>query len=346
MNDKNAPRNRLKNWKVAVLLVLLIGFGVGIMSMRYEESPQNIISGRDYAGPDFPVDKGASRPAEVGILPMPSPAPMPPLRQPSPAIGRPSKIKAEAGKLMPFQQLISQDRMVVSTVSIGLNVTNVTSTVLELRRIAEGLGGFVTESYIEPLPRWKFVERGLLAEPTSRASVTMRIPSDQLDRAISQISSLGKLISFSTTSRDVSEQFVDLNARLKNLQAVLEQYKEIMKGAKTTTDIIAIQQRIDIVQVQVEVTTAQLKRLQTQSSFTAVTVILIEPEVVIEKPKKEEPTLLDRLLLQPLAVALTIAEITVRGLLILIVGLSPLYPIMGFGYIAYRKYSQRQKRDN
>ena len=333
MTAKMASRIRLKNWKVGIVLLLLIGFGAGMASIWYEEIPQN--TSRDFL-PEPSFGPGISKPA-VGILP--SPAPMP--QQPAPS--HPAKVDIGSGKMVAFQQPISQDRMVVSTASIGINVTSVTRAVGELRRIADGFGGFVTDSFIEPLPRGKYVERGVLAQPSSRASVTMRVPSDQLDRAVSQISSLGELISFSTTSRDVTEQFVDLNARLKNLQAVLEQYKEIMKSAKTTTDIITIQQRIDAVQEQIEVITAQLKRLQTQTSLATITVSLIEPEIVVGKAK-EEPALLERLLLQPLSIALTVAEVTVRGLLMLVVGLSPLYPIAGVGYIAYRKYSHRTQK--
>lgn len=350
--------NLLRNRKVAVVLVLLLAFGTGLSSMPYENPTASSI-------PDFgpSIREGLQSPP-VGIAPQtPAPAPMPaPVPAPQVITRKvpgavikevPKEVVREVirevpkgfGNAISLQQPFQQDRMVISTASIGLNVSSVAQTVAELRRVAEASGGFVTDSFMEPIPRGRFVAEGVLVKPSSKASVTIRIPSDQLERTISQITSLGELMSYSTNSRDVTEQYVDLNARLKNQQAVLEQYKEILKSARLTSDILSVQQRIDYVQEQVEVLTAQIKRLQNQATYATIVISLIEPQIV-EKPKEEEQNLLDRLLVQPLMIALSLAEIEVRGLLILIVGLLPLYPIMGAGYIAYRKYSSRAKRDN
>ncbi len=368
--------NLLRNRKVAVVLVLLLAFGTGLSSMLFENPTSSSI-------PDFgsSIREGLQSPP-VGIAPQtPAPPPIPEVPGPVPApapFPQPQVVVKEvikevpkevikevpkgiirevpagvprspqrdaANAILPLQQQSPPDRMVISTASIGLNVSSVSQAVADLRRIVESLGGFVTDSFVEPIPRGRFVENGILLAPTSRASVTMRIPSDQLDRALTQILALGERISYNTNSRDVTEQHVDIAARLKNQQTVLAQYKEILSRANTVTEILNVQQRIDYVQEQIEVLTAQVKRLENQASFATITVGLVEPQVV-EKPKKEEQNLLDRLLIQPLAIALSLAEIEVRGLLILIVGLLPLYPIMGAGYIAYRKYSSRAKKDN
>ena len=236
--------------------------------------------------------------------------------------------------------------MVISTASIGLNVSSVSQAVTDLRRIAESAGGFVTDSFIEPIPRGRVVEGGVLAKAISRASLTMKVPSDQLDRTLAQTTSLGEIVSYSTNSRDVTDQFTDLTARLKNAQTVLEQYKEILKTARTTQDILSVQQRIDTVQEQIEVLTGQRNKIQNQVTYATIAIGLIEPQI-IERPKvvEEDQGVLNRLLIQPFMVALAVAEILMRGLLILIVGLLPLYPIVGVGYIAYRKYSGKAKKN-
>jgi len=324
----------LRNKKVAAIVLLLLAFGVGLSSTRLGP-----LASVDVASEPGYVDNPKSGPS-VGSIARPegapaiAPAPMPPgiIRD----VGYVDKV------LAPLQQSLVEDRMVISTASIGLNVTSVGQATVEIRRIANSLGGFVTDSYVEPLPRGRVAERGILLEPSSRASFTLRIPADQLDRAISQLAALGELISFSTNSRDVTEQYVDASARLKNFDSVLAQYKEILKTARTAQDILAVQQRIDQVQEQIEVLTAQLKRLDSQVSMATITVSLIEPQIV-EKPKNEEPSLLDRLLLEPLLVALSVAEILARGLLILIVGLLPVYPLVGVAYIVYRRFSRQKK---
>jgi len=353
----------LKSKKVAVVILLLLAFGTGLASMNY--STENY-GGAQFVSPDFgqeagiqPISPLLPQPQLPDVAPMPAPAPPPApgavrevirevpkevIREVQSAVAKGAPLAV--GPLIPLQQPIADDRMVISTASVGLNVTSVAQAVTDLRRIAESMGGFVTDSFIEPIPKGRVVEGGMLAKSISRASLTMKVPSEQLDKTLSQITSLGELVSYNTNSRDVTDQYTDLNARLKNAQTVLEQYKEILRTARTTQDILAVQQRIDTVQEQIETLTGQINRIQNQVTYATIAVGLIEPQV-IEKPKiEEEQDVLSRLFVQPLMVALTVAEILIRGLLILIVGLLPLYPIVGVGYLAYRRYSSRQKRDN
>jgi hypothetical protein len=316
-------RSRLKNRKAAIAVILLLILGTGLVSLLYE-APSDIVTGREAAVPP----PGGLR----GIPPAESPAPG---RQPEAVAEQP---------IAPLQQTPA-DRMVVTTASVKINVTSVNEGVANLRRIVESMDGFVTDSSIEPIPKGRFVGGGILIQPSVRATLTIRVPSNQLDRVISQISSLGELLSLSTNSRDVTEQYSDTNARLKNAQAALEQYKEIMKTAKTTADVLQTQQRIDAVQEQIEVLTAQIKRLQNQVSLATITVSLVEPQIV-EKSEDEDGTLLDRLLLEPLLIALSFAEIVFRGVIILVVGLFPVYTIGGVGYFTYKRLWKKPKRDN
>lgn len=314
----------LKNRKAVLVVILLLILGTGLVSLLYQMPSDNV------------TEREAALPP-IGGLPG-----IPPARSPAP--GRQAEEVAEK-LIAPLQQLTPADRMVVTTASVKINVTSVNQAVADIRRIAESMDGFVTDSSIEPIPKGRFVGGGVLIQPSVRATLTIRVPSNQLDRVISQISSLGELLSLSTNSRDVTEQYSDTNARLKNAQAALEQYKEIMKTAKTTADVLQTQQRIDAVQEQVEVLTAQIKRLQNQVSLATITVSLVEPQIV-EKPKDEGGTLLDRLLLEPLLIALSFAEIVFRGVIILVVGLFPVYTIGGVGYFTYKRLWKKPKRDN
>ena len=256
----------LKSKKVAVVILLLLAFGTGLASMNYGTLND---SGARFVSRDFGQEAGIAQPISP-LLPqpqLPDVAPMPAPAFPAPGVVSREVIKEvpkavvrevprevvkgaalAAGPLIPLQQPLSNDRMVISTASVGLNVSSVAQAVTDLRRIAESMGGLVTDSFIEPIPKGRVVEGGMLAKSISRASLTMKVPSERLDKTLSQITSIGELVSYNTNSRDVTDQYTDLNARLKNAQTVLEQYKEILRTARTTQDILAVQQRIDTVQ--------------------------------------------------------------------------------------------------
>jgi len=240
------------------------------------------------------------------------------------------------------------DRLVIFTASMDVNVTSVRGAIQDLQSIAYALGGYVSDSYVNPIPAGSMTDKGILARQAFDASVTLRIPSASFNDALNRIATLGDVISMTTSSRDVTDQYVDLQARIKNLENVLEQYKNILKNASKTSDILDIQFRIDNIQEQIERLKAQVAQTEKQASFALITVHLTEPFVIKtdEKPiDKPERDTLEKAVTDVVNMATSIAQAEARGLLVLTVGLLPIYPIFAVGYFMYRKFVKKAHRE-
>lgn len=240
------------------------------------------------------------------------------------------------------------DRLVIFTANMDMNVTNVRGAIQDLQGTAYSLGGYVSDSYINPIPAGSWTEKGVLAKQAFDASVTLRIPSANFNDALNRISSLGDVISMTTSSKDVTDQYVDLQARTKNLENVLEQYRSILKNATKTNDILDVQSRIDNIQEQIERLKAQLAQTEKQTSFALITIHLVEPfvvksaEKVIDDPEKDT---LERAFTDVVNMATSIAQAEARGLMTLTVGLLPVYPILAVGYVVYRKFVAKKNKE-
>ncbi len=158
-------------------------------------------------------------------------------------------------------QLTQYQQQIVKTGEITLQVSKVADASSQVRTLAATLGGYVGGS-----------QAGTLEQS---ATLTLRIPAARFDDAISRLHEIGdKVLSESTREEDVTAAVVDLDARLKNLQASEVQYRTLMAKAAKIDDILAVQSRLDDVQGQIEELSAQLKQLTDQAALSTLTVTL------------------------------------------------------------------------
>ncbi len=264
-------------------------------------------------------------------------------------LSKPSGVESEfreTGGAVPQQRSVDSgfepvgaiDRQVIITASLGLNVSSVTRSVEELRAIAVGLGGYVSDAQLEPIRRSENPRGIVTIRPYGWATVTLRIPADRFHEAVLTVKNIGVMTAYRMSSKDVTKEYVDLNARLKNLQGVLEQYRLILLKAQKIEDILQVQNRIDNVQGQIEALTSNLRYLQSQVAHATITVILTEPYSTVEPPK---PSLFDQFFAEPLSLAYMLLRAEVAGLILITVGALPLSPFALAGYLLHRRASRR-----
>jgi hypothetical protein len=154
------------------------------------------------------------------------------------------------------------DRMIIKTGEITVEVPNVAAAVGRVRALALELGGYVGDS-----------QSGTIGES---ATLTLRIPADQFEEALARVRALdGDVLSEATREQDVTSVVVDLEARLKNLQASEVQYRALLTQAVKIEDILAVQTRLDDVRGQIEQLQAQDKELTGLSDLATLTVSLV-----------------------------------------------------------------------
>lgn len=154
------------------------------------------------------------------------------------------------------------DRKIVRTGEISVEVSNVAAAVGRVRALALEFGGYVGSS-----------ESGSQGQS---ATLTLRIPADRFEDALAGIHKLdGDVLNEATREEDVTTAVVDLEARLKNLQASEVQYRALLTQAVKIEDILSVQTRLDDVRGQIEQLQAQDKELTGLADLATLTVTLV-----------------------------------------------------------------------
>jgi Domain of unknown function (DUF4349) len=223
----------------------------------------------------------------------------------------------------------SADRQIVKTGDVTLEVANVANALAEVRTLAVELGGYVGGS-----------QAGTLSDA---ATLTLRIPANRFDDALARLHALkGKVVAESTQEQDVTSAVVDLDARIKNLQASEASYRALLAKAQKIEDILAVQSHLDDVQGQIEQLSAQLKQLSNQADLATLTVTL-QPQA---EPIQAASTGWDpgTTLQQAVGALLQVGQAVVTGAIWLgIVGF-PLLVVLGVGSIVVARLIPQARR--
>jgi hypothetical protein len=184
-----------------------------------------------------------------------------------PATGAPMRAPQSATSAVDAAAMSVTATKVVKTGTIDLRVAgrDVSATVDRLLGITSGAHGYVESSST-------FSEAGVPA-----ANVTIRIPVTSFDPVVASVSRLGHVQSLTTSAQDVTGRVVDLSARIHALQQTRSTYLTILSHATTIGATLAVQQRVDDAQQQIEVLQGELKTLQNQAAYSTLTVAISAP---------------------------------------------------------------------
>jgi hypothetical protein len=167
-------------------------------------------------------------------------------------------------------------------------------TVDRIKAATAALGGYVMSSNvgsqsggpIEPMPLDMGVsspeDEDLRSSSTALsdpyATLVVRVPEQEFETAIKRFSRLGDVQTVSTSSEGVTSQFVDLQARLRHFRAVERRLVGFLQETTTVNQMLAVQDRIDEVQLTIEGLTAQLKSMREQTTYGTLSVYVSEKD--------------------------------------------------------------------
>lgn len=120
-------------------------------------------------------------------------------------------------------------------------------------------------------------------EGLTYASITLRVPSQNFDEVMSQVSELGDVTSSEVSTKDVSSEYVDLESRLKHLEAEEAFYLTLMGQAQTIEEMITIREHLSSIQLEKEQIQGRKNFLDQQISYSTVTLTVEEVS-----PEEEE----------------------------------------------------------
>lgn len=168
------------------------------------------------------------------------------------------------------------ERKLIRNAEIILESGNPSESQRRVASIAEAHGGFVVTSE----SKQQNAEGQLRPEMT--VTITIRVPAQQFDAAISEIRGTGSRVAQDKiTTQDVTEEYIDLEARMRAKQALEAQFIEIMKQAKTVSEALEVQQQLSEVRSEIERLEGRRRFLENQSSLSTISVTIQPPSQIV-----------------------------------------------------------------
>ncbi|MHB1017616.1 MAG: DUF4349 domain-containing protein [Coriobacteriia bacterium] len=178
------------------------------------------------------------------------------------------------------------DRMVIRNKTLRLEVESTSDAIERIRALVKTHGGTIQDLQVatdtdEWLYRYDEYGSATVDGAALRGWVTVRVPATSFEAFVDETMDLGEVRFQAEDSEDVTQQHVDLTARLANLRAEEERLRTFFDAAKDVKDMLAIETELNRVRQEVESLDAQVKFLERQAAMATVTIELTEPQAVV-----------------------------------------------------------------
>ncbi|MCF7624923.1 DUF4349 domain-containing protein [Peribacillus castrilensis] len=225
-----------------------------------------------------------------------------------------NKVQEEAAE----KEGMTDERKVIHQAQLELKVKNLEKAQMKIENKVAEYGGYVVESNV-------YREDEELVEGT----ITVRVPEAHFqDFLTDSEGEASEVVGRNVTGQDVTEQYVDLKARLKSKRAVEERLLAFMKDAEKTEDLLKISADLAVVQEEIEQLTGQIKYLENQTSYSTVTITLSQDRIVVPGIDNKELNTWERTKKQ-LATSANLLLKAGSGIIVFIIGNLPILIILG-----------------
>lgn len=179
----------------------------------------------------------------------------------------------------------ADERYIIRSVGLRVQVDDVEDALEEVRAAVATADGIVTAIQVstdDAIPIYRYEATGALADGAPlRGYAVVRVPAENLGAFLESVSGLGAVQRQAEDETDVTQEHIDLSARLENLKAQEERLREFFERAESVEDMLAIEQELGRVRGEIESLTAQIAFLERQASMATVTIELAgKPPVV------------------------------------------------------------------
>ena len=160
------------------------------------------------------------------------------------------------------------ERLIIRNASLDLVAPNTETALDEINSLVDELDGYIVESNV-----YKYQE-GL------QAHVRLRVPAESLDDALERIRGLATEVrSESISGQDVTEEYVDLQSRLRYLEATEERLLEFLDDAEDTEAALAVYEQLQRIQADIEHTKGRMQYLEQSAAMATITLNITPDEL-------------------------------------------------------------------
>ncbi len=175
-----------------------------------------------------------------------APPPPPTSAKPTPTVSDPSA-RAGAGEIASIRA-----PLLVYTAQLTVAVFEVAAGLAEVEALGRDLGGFLARR--------------------DDSSITIRVPSSRFDEAVKRLEKVGDMIHRNVTAEDVTEEFRDLEVRLRSAHAVQARLTELLSKATKVEESVMIERELDRVTGEIDRIEGRMKFLRDRATFSTITV--------------------------------------------------------------------------
>ncbi|MFS8098074.1 DUF4349 domain-containing protein [Lentzea alba] len=167
-------------------------------------------------------------------------------------------------------QSVQQERQLVRTATVDLRSDDVLRAIGEVKNRAQRVGGFA----------------GQENSTKERGTVTVRVPSAELDNVVRDLGQVGEVTRSEVRSEDVTDQLVDVEARIATQKASVERLRVLFERAGSTSEVAQVE--AELTKRQAELESMQRRSAQLKGQVTLATLTVQVATVPIAAPEPEE----------------------------------------------------------
>lgn len=165
-----------------------------------------------------------------------------------------------------------EKRRIIKNARLEIEVLNYQHSYEGLVKIVEKFKGFVLSS-----------SESIDVEERKKGVIVVKVPVESFDSAVNEITQLGKIKTKQLWGEDVTEEYVDLKSRLRNLINEEEEILKLLKRAQKIQDILAIEKELSRVRGEIERITGRIRYLENRTDFSTIEVNLYETSSIVKK---------------------------------------------------------------
>ena len=181
------------------------------------------------------------------------------------------------------RQAASVDRKIIKNAEVNVLVEDSDTAIDRLTQVVGDAGGYIVSSRI-----WYQAHRD--GENYKYATITLGVPVDQFEVTMRRVRGLSiRVLDENASGENVTDQFVDLQSRLTNLEATQARIQSFLEDAKTVDEALRINQELAQIEAQIEEVKGRMNYLSDRAAFSTITVT-VSPELPeIEPAPAPEP---------------------------------------------------------
>jgi hypothetical protein len=161
------------------------------------------------------------------------------------------------------------ERLIIRNAWLDLVVPNTEDALTEIEDVTNEMGGFVVESSVYQ------------SGESKRASIQIRIPAEKLDEALEHFRGMASEVrSENVSGQDVTDEYVDLQSRLRSKEATEAKLLEFLEEAEDTEAALAVYAELERIQTDIEVIKGRMQYLEQSAAMSAVSIELTPDELV------------------------------------------------------------------